>query len=494
VENELNGPLIIGSVLEPDTDATRRSAARVPAGCGLVEIRGDELSAGELGLVIRTLGRPAVATVRRREDGGKFDGTERQRLSMLQSAFDAGARFVDVEWGSALEDWARGPRASRVILSHHGGECEIAWLVELHRAMAATGAARLKIVPHARSVEEIRAARELLRRTGGAGRRLSSFATGRYGALSRLLCPSWGSWATYASVSAGAETAEGQFTADDMLDVYDVLGLGPRTRLFVLVGERAFSSPSPAMHRTAYQAAGIDARYLPLELDGLSRLRETVGPEGPVPAAGLAVTIPFKEQVARECRLDDPVAQACGAVNTVRIDEDGWSGYNTDGSAALERVRGHLDPHGRGIAVVGAGGTACAVAAAFRDAGAIVSLFNRDVRRAERVGRRLGVAWYELDRLQSAAWDVLVNATPVGRGGEELLAPCQLSGRVVLDAVYASHPTPLVDAARQRGLAVVDGLELLAAQARHQFRLMTGQATECELLRTAGRRWLGTRA
>jgi 3-dehydroquinate dehydratase/shikimate dehydrogenase len=494
MNDRLDGPLIVGSVQESDADTTRAKAARLPSGCGLVEIRGDELSAAELAGVVRGIDRPTIATVRRRDEGGRFDGSEADRRHMLEQALDAGARFVDVEWGSDLADWAGSGLGSRIILSHHGAPCVLESLVELHGKMAATGAARLKIVPRAQSVGEIGAVRELLLRYADTERRLTCFAIGRAGALTRLLAPSWGSWATYGAVLPGAETAEGQFTVDDMLRVYDVLKIDTRTERFVLIGERVFSSPSPAMHHAGYAAAGIDARYFPLELDRLDVLPELVAPDGSLCAAGLAVTIPFKERVAERCRLDDPIAQASGAVNTVRIEANGWAGYNTDGPAAVERVGSHLDPRGRRIAVVGAGGTARAVAASFRGAGASVTLFNRDVQRAEQAGRSLGVAWGGLAELKSAGWDVLINATPVGRAGEQLVPSRCLTGGVVLDAVYGPRPTPLVAAARAGGLAVVDGLELLAAQAVLQFRRMTGRQAKFSELRTAGEAWLAPRS
>ena len=62
MDNRVDGPLIVGSILESDTDAALRSAKCVPAGCGLVELRGDELAAGELAGVIRRVGRPTIAT------------------------------------------------------------------------------------------------------------------------------------------------------------------------------------------------------------------------------------------------------------------------------------------------------------------------------------------------------------------------------------------------------------------------------------------------
>jgi shikimate 5-dehydrogenase len=145
------------------------------------------------------------------------------------------------------------------------------------------------------------------------------------------------------------------------------------------------------------------------------------------------------------------------------------------------------------VAIVGAGGTARAAGAALLRAGARVVLFNRSVERGRAAARKLGVALEPLHRLEDHRWEILVQATPLGGGGERVLPRGSLRGRMVLDAVYG-RVTPLVREARESGLVVADGLDLLVAQALPQFRRMTGRACDEATLRQAGSAWLTARA
>jgi 3-dehydroquinate dehydratase/shikimate dehydrogenase len=358
--------------------------------------------------------------------------------------------------------------------------------------MAGRRAARLKIVPLARSLGDVVAVRDLLTMARRDGRHLACFASGRAGAVSRLLAVSWGSWGTYGASVAGAETAEGQFAVRDMLEVYDVAGIGAGTHRFALVGRAVAGSPSPAMHAAGYREAGLDARYVPLETDDLEEAVPLLGRDGPLGVEAIAVTMPFKESACVRCRRLDDTARSSGAVNTVVLERDGWSGFNTDGPAILSSVRVHVRVDGAEVAIVGAGGTARAAAAVLSAAGARVTLFNRTAERAGRAARSLGVASRGLSELGDASWNVLVQATPLGRTGERVVGADALRGTLVLDAVYGA-PTPLVRDARARGLDVIDGFELLVAQAVLQFHRMTGVRPREKTLGRAGRAWLESR-
>jgi 3-dehydroquinate dehydratase/shikimate dehydrogenase len=483
---------VVCSILERDVEATTQRLRRAPPECGLVEIRGDFLRGEEIARLVRDTDRPLIVTVRPRREGGHFDGGEDERRGMLLGALAAGARFVDVEVGSALQDLADGDDAARVILSHHGAACRSDELMPRFRAMAATRAARLKMVPTARSPREAGAVRDLLAAARRSDRPLACFASARAGAVTRLTALAWGSWGTYGAAAPGAETAEGQFSVRDLLDVHDVAGIGAGTRLFALVGSAVFGSPSPAMHNAGYRQAGLDARYLPLEIDRLDEALPLLGLHGALGVEALAVTMPLKEAACEQCRGRDEVARASGAVNTVLISREGWSGFNTDGPAALSLVRSRLDPAGATAAIVGAGGTARAAAAVLVGAGAHVSLFNRDPGRARRAARALGVEGRSLDELPAATWDVLVQATPLGARGERVIPADRLDGTLVLDAVYGSE-TPLVSDARKLGVHAIDGFDLLVAQAVLQFHRMTGIRPREDVLRRAGRAWLASR-
>jgi 3-dehydroquinate dehydratase/shikimate dehydrogenase len=218
----------------------------------------------------------------------------------------------------------------------------------------------------------------------------------------------------------------------------------------------------------------LDAVYVPVETVEIADVVEVAADDGFLPLSGFGVTIPLKTAAAQRCARLHEFA-ACGSVNTVVPGDEGWDGFNTDAPAALGLIRKHLDPRGKLAAVVGAGGTARAIAAALKDAGAAVTLFNRSARRGEETALAIGVASSPLDALARASWDVLVQATPLGRNGEEFLLRRHLGGRMVLDAAYGAETTPLVRAARSRRLAVADGFDLMEEQALLQFERLTGR-------------------
>jgi len=479
---------VVDSILESTPEAVARRLQASPVACAFVEIRADGLRAGDVTGLVRRAERPAVVTVRSQGDGGSFDGSTEEKRAILDAALDAGCALVDVEWDGPLRPMAFGPRASRTILSHHGAPCDATSLTHLYDAMAGTKAHRLKIVPRATRPTQLRAVRELLGRARTERRELCSFALGPVGSWSRIVALRWGSWGVYGAAARGRETGDGQFETRELLEVYRVQELEESTQYYALCGTPLQGSPSPEMHAAGYRALGLDAVYVPVESGNLDEVASLASADGLLPLEGFGVTMPLKELAAAKCAQLDSFA-ACGSANTVRLARDGWQGWNTDAPAALALIAKHLDPRGRAVAIVGAGGTARAIGSALKEAGARVTLYARSVARGDETARSLGVASAPLADLPKAAWEVLVQATPLGKNGEEVLLRRHLGGTVVLDAAYGAEPTPLVRAARARGLAVIDGLDLLAAQATLQFERLTGRPAPTQAMAAALASW-----
>ena len=475
---------VVHSILEATPEAAARRLEETPGAVAMVEIRADSLRAGDVFGLVRRAGRPAVVAVRTTADGGAFDGSTEEKRSILAAALSAGVAFVDVEWDGPFRELAFSGEAGRTILSHHGARCDASTLAPLYAAMAGTKAARLKIVPRATRPGELPAIRELLARARVERRTLCSFALGPAGSWSRVAALAWGSWGTYGAAARGGETGEGQLDTATMLTVYRVTEISETTTAFALCGSPVAGSPSPSLHAAGYRALDLDAVYVPCESDGLEDVEALIAGGGPPAISGFAVTIPLKEEAARRCLTLDEFA-SCGAANTIRIGERGWEGFNTDAPAAMALIRRHLDPSGRPVAIAGSGGTARAIAAALALAGARVTLYARSAGRAEKVAKDLGVGVASWEDLPEAGWDVLVQATPLGRNGEEFILRRHLNGRMVLDAAYGVEATPLVRAARKRGLAVADGYDLLAEQAVLQFTRLTGRPAPREAMSAA---------
>jgi len=224
VDDESRSRVIV-SILERDAGTAERRLEALPQDGTLAELRADRLPARELDGLVRRHGGRLVVTVRRRDEDERHD--------LLRRALDAGARYVDLERGSREAELLRDPgTAGRAILSDHGAPCREDRLERLYGEMAASGADVIKIVPRAANPGETAAIHDLLQRAAREGRKLACFALGRAGALSRLLAPCWGSWATYGAARPGAETAEGQFTREALVEAYGVEGIGAGTRRF----------------------------------------------------------------------------------------------------------------------------------------------------------------------------------------------------------------------------------------------------------------------
>ncbi len=137
--------------------------------------------------------------------------------------------------------------------------------------------------------------------------------------------------------------------------------------------------------------------------------------------------------------------------------------------------------------VLGAGGAARAAVFGCRDKGAEVWILNRTPETAQKLARQAGAKSIRRDALAKQPFDVIINATPAGMNGNKtaaILAPEELNARLVFDLVYNPIETPLLRMARQKGLAVISGVEMFVQQGARQFEIWTGKpAPEEEMLR-----------
>jgi shikimate dehydrogenase len=271
--------------------------------------------------------------------------------------------------------------------------------------------------------------------------------------------------------------------------------LGPTTRVAGVIGDPVRHSLSPALHNAAFDALGLDWAFLAFEVPAGSggaavEAMRTLGIDG------LSVTMPHKADVARAVDRLSPVAEQLGAVNTVVRRGGVLVGESTDGEGfvtALRRDEG-FDPAGKRCLVVGAGGAARAVVAALAQAGAAeVVVAGRTHEKVAAAAALAGNRGRAGAVEEAGAADLVVNATPVGMGGDpglpvdpDLVGP----GQVVADLVYHPAVTPLLEASRARGAVVVNGVGMLIHQAALAFRLWTGEDPPLEVMSAAALRVL----
>ncbi|HEY8534431.1 MAG TPA: shikimate dehydrogenase [Micromonospora sp.] len=264
------------------------------------------------------------------------------------------------------------------------------------------------------------------------------------------------------------------------------------TRRAGVLGRPIAHSLSPVIHNAGYQAAGLTGwSYTAIECGAqeLPGLVASLGPEW----VGLSVTMPGKEAALAAAATASPIATAIGAANTlVRRPDGSWHADNTDAPGMVAVLREAQVADGAEVTVLGAGGTArAAIAAAAELRAARVTVVARRPEAIEElrpVAAAVGVTMTGAPWADAASFldaDVVISTVP--KGAADPLAPVARwrPGAVYFDALYDPWPTPLADAAQRSGQRVISGLDLLLAQAVHQFEQFTGVSAPVEAMRTA---------
>lgn len=283
------------------------------------------------------------------------------------------------------------------------------------------------------------------------------------------------------------------------------MNIDGETIVIGLIGWPVGHSYSPAMHNAAAAALGLNLVYVPMPV-APERLADALRGLPALGIRGVNVTVPYKEAVLPQLDAVYPAAQIIGAVNTIVVGDGRLTGFNTDWSGFLADLESYrLALYGRDCLILGAGGSARAVAYALLRRGCRVTIAARRPEQAEKVAADMSRAFPEAATVAAVALDevvttaahldapILINTTPLGmadsRSGEWAAhspwpdgAPFP-AGSFVYDLVYNPSPTRLMTQARDAGLRAADGLGMLVRQAAEAFEVMTGRRPEVEVMR-----------
>jgi shikimate dehydrogenase len=275
---------------------------------------------------------------------------------------------------------------------------------------------------------------------------------------------------------------------------------GFRREVVGLFGRPVDENPTQAMIEAAFAAAGLDWRYLTLEV-APEGLPDAVRGARAMGFRGFNCTLPHKVAVVEHLDRLSQAAGLIGAVNTVVRDGDELVGENTDGAGFLAALRRRCDPAGARVVLLGAGGAARAIAVELALAGAAaLTVVNRGAVRRDELGALLEPLVGELELAElgrgfrvPAGTDLVVNATSVGLFPDvEAGVPLDLAevaGRALVADVVPNPPeTRFLREAAALGCETLDGLEMLVEQGRIGFRLWTAAEPDAEAMRAALRR------
>lgn len=437
-------------------------------------------------------GLSSIATCRRKPHGGNFTGNLTAELEILLKAAEAGCTIVDLEVESAEE--AKPAQLAKFRAGLHGAGASL--LISFHDFTRTKGLEQaadriaafqpdyVKVVSTARTLSDNLAVLKLIE-DRSLSTHIVGIAMGEEGLLSRVLGPRAGGAFTFAASSDGVETAPGQVSSRTLLDLYRLDQLDQATRIFGVAGNPIGHSLSPLMQNTAFRRESVNAVLLPLKVKVLDDLLTVVRD---LPLAGVAVTMPLKQEVLPHLANMDPLTARIGACNTLRTGADGkLYGFNTDVAGVVRPLEKRMKLKGARIAVLGAGGAARAAVFGLVDQGAEVFVVNRTHETAVALARKAHAKSLKQELLAKTKFDALINTTPCGMAGIKQALPIkenELNAALVFDMVYNPLATPLLKLAASRGIPVIGGIEMFVQQGARQFEIWTGKpAPEAEMQR-----------
>lgn len=288
-----------------------------------------------------------------------------------------------------------------------------------------------------------------------------------------------------------------------------------KTSIYGIIGYPLGHTLSPAMHNAGYEAAGINAIYLPFPMKNIINIKYSMKQFG---IKGLSVTIPHKIHIKRALDQIDPLAIQVGSINTILWGKSGLlTGYSTDGAGAVDAIRHHgFKVAGKSILVIGSGGSARSIIfSLLKESPKKLGILARNIHTTRSIvrGVRSLRKYPEIEIIYSGdkkppkikhkyehmltdpeiigAYDLIIQTTPMGMSGHPDAAKSPLSpdylnkDQVVFDIVYNPEITPFTKLAQKKKLDVIPGYKMLLHQGARQFELFTGVAAPVAVMEKA---------
>jgi 3-dehydroquinate dehydratase/shikimate dehydrogenase len=454
-----------------------------------IEWRADLLGdAAPAGLTKR--GGKMLYALRSRLEGGEGP-TERDARSARLIAASKRFDYIELEGERDLDHatLAAIPPHRRVI-SWHGQATEA---VALSQLLASFRRAEARLYRFVTTSEEVAAALAPIQFLAATGRRdVIAYAESANATWTRLLAARYGAPVVFGTVANGQGPSPADLSA--LVRDYGLPDLHRVTELCAIVGKPVNGSLSPRLHNAAYRAQGASRLFVLFPVESFrvfwhgvveTALFEEIG----IRVRGVTVASPHKESALAVAGEISTFSRTTESTNVMYRRGSAWHADTTDADGVLMNLEAAgIACANRRVAVIGCGGSGRPIAAALRRAGAEVTLVNRSAARGIWASKLLGLPFVPLAQFTAAECDMIVNATPVGREGEEL--PVDVTsmprGSVIVDLVFAIPATPFSALARRCGHTVIDGREILLAQAARQYKLMTGEEMPrmpaCDLL------------
>ncbi len=468
-------------IIAESTQKTIDDMARAEPLADLLEIRVDYIKDPDLDRILRARTKPVIITITAREENGRFEGTEAERIALLKRAVELGADYIDVsincpELRNIIQERAK----TKVIVSYHNYRETPQDLERIYKQMEALEGDVVKIATFANRLSDNLRILDLAK---NSTKDTIAVCMGPKGEISRILAPFYGSFLTFASLASGRESAPGQIPASTLKDIYRLKELKQGFNLYGLIGNPVSKSKGYILFNSLFREHNLNSLYLNFLVDDMKDFTDHFLRL----LSGFSVTMPHKQEIMAGLDEIDQAADKIGAVNTVTNINKKLTGYNTDMTGALKPIAQQTEIKNKAVTLLGAGGAARAIAVGIIAAGGRLTILNRTMEKAERLAAELKCSCGSISDFPKIKTDILINMTSVGMHpdiDDIPVNPKALKEMVVFDGIYNPAKTRLLEEAEMNGCPIISGQEMFIHQAAEQFRLFTGINPEIDLMKS----------
>ncbi|HXY35419.1 MAG TPA: type I 3-dehydroquinate dehydratase [Planctomycetaceae bacterium] len=456
--------------------------------CDLVEFCIDHfIKEPDVGDLVKGISKPILIACRRAQDGGKFEGTDEERMLLLRQAIVASPEYIELD----LEAAAKVPRFGKTkrlidVTSLSGPPDDLDAIFEEAAKVQADG---IKFSWPTPTFEAAWPLIKLLSKKGALG--VVGLGIGKASVtvtlVGKMLEAPW----SYAALEKGLESVPGQPTVSELKETYAWDEIGPRTRFVGLVGpiERQTAIIARVLN-AAFRQTDDRHRCLPLPIHSFDHLLSRV--EG-LKIQCLLVAPNFAVDAAKSASKREGSAEPSGYADLLLHQPDGWTAYNTLWRRALAAAEERLgkkssDEHSlarRNVLIVGSGGMAPALIYGVQKNSGIVSITGPDEKAAQQLAQKFNVRHVPFHSLYDTLADVVViadAAIKMGHQKTEINAGYFRSTMLVMDLCAMPYDTELLAEVRSRGCKVVEPGDAFRGWMAAQFESICGKKFPTQVL------------
>jgi len=426
--------------------------------------------------LVATCQHPIIFTLRKRDQGGKYQGTEEELLEAIQDLSNLNPHYWDIEYDVppefVTEFKTKFPKIE-LICSYHNFELTPNHLSSILQSMRHPAISIYKIATMAHSTLDSLKMLSFVKSMSSTIK-LAGMCMGECGSVSRILAPLVQSALTYTSLS---KNTLGQIDVVELTKTYRYQQLSPNTKIYALLGDPIEYSIGHYFHNDQLANHNQDAVYVKMKLK-TEELKDFFLLAKQFPFYGLSITMPLKIAILPYVNSFSESAKRIQAINTITLKESIWFGDNTDGIGVLNLVEEIISVKNKHIVMIGAGGTSRAIISEAIKRGAKVTILNRSIKHGNQLAEEFHCSFIPLskaERIIREGYDVMINATPVGMQNGIQGLPLQeefiLPHTILLDMVSNPEETLFLKTGRIKNCHCISGKRAFYYQAMEQERI-----------------------